>query len=357
MAMSAKLSAATVRIDICWSPEAVAGAALAAVDVLRSVNLLAAMRAPRSPAPLVWRWCCTDSGRAPRWLPRDSGFRGRADMVLVPGWHAQSGPHLDQLVQQSQAALTRVIQVHAHGGLVAGLYNAAALLGAAGLLQQRTAVVPWAFVASVLRHGDGVQLLSDRAWTVDQRVWTCASPVLATEVVLDMLRQTPVAELAMAAAHVLLHSSDRQTVAASIVDGQHQRILPAGALQRACRWLEAHLAEPYNLSATANAAATSGRTLLRHFASVYGHSPLDHLHDLRVAQARVLLETTYVSVEQVSRMCGYQDTGTFRRIFQRKTGELPASYRERYRLRTSRRRWTGSEPETIAPERPKALVT
>ena len=60
-----------------------------------------------------------------------------------------------------------------------------------------------------------------------------------------------------------------------------------------------------------------------------------------MARARVLLETTYVSVEQVAQMCGYQDAGTFRRIFQRQTKELPAAYRERYRLRTSRKRWAG----------------
>jgi transcriptional regulator GlxA family with amidase domain len=54
-----------------------------------------------------------------------------------------------------------------------------------------------------------------------------------------------------------------------------------------------------------------------------------------------LLETTYVSVEQIAQMCGYQDAGTFRRIFQRLANELPAAYRERYRLRTSRKNWLG----------------
>jgi len=62
-----------------------------------------------------------------------------------------------------------------------------------------------------------------------------------------------------------------------------------------------------------------------------------------VARARVLLETTYASVEQVARMCGYQDLGTFRRIFVRAAGELPAAYREHYRLRTSRKRWRGND--------------
>lgn len=69
---------------------------------------------------------------------------------------------------------------------------------------------------------------------------------------------------------------------------------------------------------------------------------MDYLHGLRVARARILLETTYSSVEQVAHMCGYQDLGTFRRIFVAATGELPATYREHNRLRTSRKRWRGT---------------
>lgn len=102
------------------------------------------------------------------------------------------------------------------------------------------------------------------------------------------------------------------------------------------------MTEPYSLADTARAAATSPRSLLRHFASAHGQSPLDYLHILRMARARVLLETTYASVEQVAQMCGYQDAESFRRVFQRLTRELPAGYRERYRLRTSRKRWTDS---------------
>ena len=62
-------------------------------------------------------------------------------------------------------------------------------------------------------------------------------------------------------------------------------------------------------------------------------------HQQRMTRAKVLLETTYLSIEQVAQACGYTDTGSFRRVFQKITGGLPALYREQYRLRTSRRRW------------------
>ena len=88
----------SVRVDILWGPDVLAGAALAVADVLRMVNLLASMRDPRRATPIVWRWWCADGARPPQMLPRGTGFRGVADLLVVPGWHAQSVPHLNQLV-------------------------------------------------------------------------------------------------------------------------------------------------------------------------------------------------------------------------------------------------------------------
>lgn len=328
-----------LRVDILWGPDVLAGVALAVVDVLRSVNVLAALRSP-SASPVAWRWWCADGTRAPSALPRSAGFRGTAQLLVVPGWHAQSGPHLDKLLHEAASSKVRVANVYANGGLVAGLHNGAAFLGDCGLLAGRTAAVPWPFAATVMRHAEGVQLLGDKAWTHDSRIWTCVSPTLASEVTLDMLRHTAVAELALAVSQVVLHSADHQHGAVRIAQAQQQRVTPAGALQRARRWLEDHVTQPYSLEDTARAAATSPRTLLRWFANVYRQSPLDYLHGLRVSQACVLLQTTYASVEQVAHSCGYQDVGTFRRIFMRQTGSLPADYRERFRLRTSRKRWS-----------------
>lgn len=339
MTFAPKYPSTLLRVDVLWGPDVLAGVALAVVDVLRSVNVLAAMHTPRA-APVAWRWWCADGTRAPRALPRSAGFRGAANFLVVPGWHAQSGPHLDKLLQDAASAKARIAQVYASGGLVAGLHNGAALLGDCGLLAGRKASVPWPFVGAVLRHAAGVHLLGDAAWTHDRRIWTCDSPTLASEVTLDMLHHTAVAELALAVSQVVLHSADHQHAAVRIAQTQQQRVTPAGALQRARHWLETHIAEAYSLEDTARAAATSPRTLLRWFSNVYQQSPLDYLHGLRVSQASVLLQTTYASVDQIAHSCGYQDIGTFRRIFFRQTGVLPADYRARFRLRTSRKRWS-----------------
>ena len=55
--------------------------------------------------------------------------------------------------------------------------------------------------------------------------------------------------------------------------------------------------------------------------------------------AQALLQTTYLTVENVAQQCGYSDTGSFRKVFVRLCGVTPGVYRARFRLRTTRKQW------------------
>ena len=77
----------------------------------------------------------------------------------------------------------------------------------------------------------------------------------------------------------------------------------------------------------------SERSLLRHFRSHYGASPIAHIQRLRVERAKALLETTHLSFEEIVERCGYTDASSFRKLFKRATTLTPADYRHRFALR------------------------
>jgi transcriptional regulator GlxA family with amidase domain len=333
----------------CWEflvcDEGLLGPGAAIADLLGALNLLAATRGVKSPL-ITWQWTLPSGraargcqGQAPR-VPRAPRV-GRPDVLVVPGWQARNGPHLNRLVERDAMACDRLRAVHAAGGHVIAFYNGVALVGEAGLLAGGRAVVPWPFVASVLRHEPTLDLVAGESVVEHRRVWSADSPALATEVALAVLnagRPGDLGDLAESVRSVLLHAPERQRLVRALEAEARQRVGP-GSLERARRWLEEHLHEPYSLSATAHAAAVSERSLLRHFQARYGVTPLQMLHGLRVMRARMLLESSYLSTEAIAEKCGWRDSAMFREVFRRFTGTTPAAYRARFSLRAPRQEW------------------
>jgi len=358
--------------EIVWEAGSLGGVAQTVVDVLRMINRIASIKAPTVDPPVRWRWVRSDgtplgtpaqaqlprqerSGAVAGRLPR--AYRSPADVLVLPGWMARDGAEIDQWVGKCQALLPRMQHTLAHGGRLVGVFTGVALLAAAGCLHERRFAAPWPYFVSLMHHasaGSGgaagsIDWSDAHDWTSDRGVWTCASPVAITEALLDLIGGTALSDLASAARDVLVPAPLRQAVAVAHARSEgarldHQRV-PSGIVERARRWLVQNLSEPYDVAALAQAAATSPRTLARHFAATHGMSPHQYLERLRVERACLLLQTTYIPVEEVGRSSGLSSPSTFRRIFLKHMGDLPAEYRRRYRLRTQRPRWgTASGP-------------
>ena len=103
--------------------------------------------------------------------------------------------------------------------------------------------------------------------------------------------------------------------------------------EKAEHFLNHELHREISVSELAEHCGTSERSLLRHFRSHLGVSPLAHMQHLRVERAKALLETTHLSFDEIVERCGYSDSASFRKLFKRATAITPGDYRERYRLR------------------------
>jgi transcriptional regulator GlxA family with amidase domain len=96
-------------------------------------------------------------------------------------------------------------------------------------------------------------------------------------------------------------------------------------------WLGRHFRE---LHAVAGAVATSGlpeRSLKRRFRAATGTTPISCLQNLRIEEAKRLLETETTSFEDIAREVGYDNPAFFRRVFRSRTGLTPGQYRRMFR--------------------------
>lgn len=68
--------------------------------------------------------------------------------------------------------------------------------------------------------------------------------------------------------------------------------------------------------------------LRREFSKVYGISPVVFLRDVRVNNSKNMLESGYLSVEEIAEHCGFSSASYFIQVFHKTVGETPARYRE-----------------------------
>jgi transcriptional regulator GlxA family with amidase domain len=102
------------------------------------------------------------------------------------------------------------------------------------------------------------------------------------------------------------------------------------AILRVQLWLQTRPSESINIDRMADKANLGERTFLRRFQKTTGLTPTEYMQHLKVQKARELLEFTTLSMKEISWKVGYEDTGAFRKTFQKLIGLSPADYRCRF---------------------------
>jgi len=86
--------------------------------------------------------------------------------------------------------------------------------------------------------------------------------------------------------------------------------------------------EPSDLSALGQAACLSVPQLVRQFKAVWHKTPHQYLTGVRLAHAARLLKHSFLSVQEITCSCGFEDASAFCRIFKSQYGVSPIHFRK-----------------------------
>jgi transcriptional regulator GlxA family with amidase domain len=102
----------------------------------------------------------------------------------------------------------------------------------------------------------------------------------------------------------------------------------ADSLVRQCENLLAQcFLEPGAVGKVVEQLSVPERTLKRRFKAATGTSLMDYVQNLRIEEAKRLLESTEMPVDEISASAGYENSSFFRRLFRRRCGLNPGQYR------------------------------
>jgi transcriptional regulator GlxA family with amidase domain len=279
-----------------------------------------------APAPYSFEVC----GPAPGLVPTTTGYslhvsRGlealaEADTVVVPGYVPNDRP---------SAEVCEALQAAASGGarLMSVCTGAFALAGA-GLLDGRSAATHWAAALELAETYPEVDVDPDVLFVDTGQILTSAGLAAGIDLCLHVVRQDHGATVAAGLARAMVVAPYRDGGQAQFLT----RPLPAAGdgLADTCEWMVAHLGDPLSVEDMARHAGWARRTFARRFLAETGTTPLRWLAAQRLDEARRLLETTDLSIEQIAELSGLGTGANLRLHFSRGLGVTPTAYRRTY---------------------------
>jgi transcriptional regulator GlxA family with amidase domain len=250
-----------------------------------------------------------------------------ADTVIIPGIHGDL--MTDGVPQPSEVEFAALRRIPAAARLVS-ICTGAFALALVGKLDGRPATTHWAYADRFKTLFPQVRLDPDVLFVDDGDVLTSAGVGAGVDLCLHIVRRDFGSEVANRAA--------RRSVMPPWRDGGQAQFIvrtmpaPAQSSTAAARdWAAARLDEPVDLAAMARQARMSVRTFTRRFRDETGLSPAQWLLRQRVEHARVLLETTDLSVDEVARRSGFGTAVSLRQHLRAAVGVAPLAYRRTFR--------------------------
>jgi transcriptional regulator GlxA family with amidase domain len=254
--------------------------------------------------------------------------RQRADTStwIIPGLGlANAGAVAAGLASEDAQRATQAVAAHVlQGGHVAASCSAVFLLQAAGVLAGRRVTTSWWMAAELRRLEPRCTVDADRMVCADGPVSTAGAAFAQTDLMLHLLRTQFSAGLADAVGRILL------------IDGRQAQapfVLPAmlsngnELVARLMARIESALPQPPSVETLAGEFAMSQRTLSRRVREATGRSTLALVQSVRLNRARMLIESSRMSIEQVAAQVGYEDATALRRLMRKAAGANPSRYR------------------------------
>ncbi len=316
-----------MHITLLFADQCSAASATTALELLTAANLF-------SGAPVFDVVTASLDGRPVNTLRGQTlqaeavlGDIASTDLVLIPGFLFT----LREALPGFRRYADWLRRQHAQGAVLATMCTATFLLAEAGLLDGARATTHWAFADLFRKRYPDVRMDERETLCEDNRFITSGGASAAMDLLLHLIRRYGSLELAQKCSRYLLIDNARSEQSVYVMWSMPKSHGDAGIL-RVQNWLEEHYQQALAMEEVATRFGFGARNFARRFKEATGYTPLAYLQTLRLEKAKHLLESTRMSLDAITFKVGYEDSNSFRRLFQQRWDCCP-----RYTGRSSSR--------------------
>ncbi len=225
-------------------------------------------------------------------------------------------------------------RMHAGGADLCTACAGALLLAETGLLDGMDTTTHWAFAPTFQQNFPNIRLRIDELLIVAGHRGEFVMSGAASswqDLVLYLIARHASPTAAKAIGKFLLYRCDSRS------QSPFMAFSPPmdhgdGAIRGIQDWLQEAACREISVEDMAERCELPRASFNRRFKRATGYSPVQYLQNLRVEEAKHLLESSDESVDEISWLVGYEESAAFRRVFKRLTRISPGEYRRKFRF-------------------------
>lgn len=245
-------------------------------------------------------------------------------LIIVGGDGANHAMYDEALLSEINALAKNAYRV---GSVCSG----ALVLAATGLLDGRRAVTHWDDCEILAKAFPKVQVEIDPIYVKDDNVWTSAGITAGIDMALAIVAEDLGRQSALKMAQSMVTQMARTGGQSQFSPVLGRQLLDTqGQFEQLHIWISENLDANLGVEALANKMNMSARNFSRVYSKELGMTPAKAVEAIRTESAKELLETTQLSVKEISARCGFNDEERMRRSFMRLMNVSPSDYRQTF---------------------------
>lgn len=252
------------------------------------------------------------------------GDPARFDYIVVVGGLVDEIERLDP----DYVAFLR--QAAERGVKLVGVCTGAFILHRAGLMHGYRCCVSWFHHDDFLAQFEGITPVSDRIFVVDRDRITCSGGASSAHLAAWLVDRHVGRAAATKSLHIMI-IGDALTSEVPQPGLPIELITRDALVKKALNLIQQSMDTPLTVERLAERLGVGRRKLERRFRVALGIAPSAADKSIRIAQARLLLESGDHSITQIANETGFCDVSHLIRVFREQEGITPEAYRLRSR--------------------------
>ena len=223
-------------------------------------------------------------------------------------------------------------RLHRDGALICSVCTGALLIAETGLLNGHAATAHWAYRTMFQRNYPRIAFRTESVLCLEaegDRLVTAGGVSAWHDLAVYLIARYCGYRQAIETAKVFLISghSEGQSPYAVMTRPMASEDGPISDCQA---WIADNYETAKPVERMVERSGLNARTFSRRFKAATGFAPIEYVQALRVEEAKQMLETDTLSIDEVGASVGYDDSASFRRVFKHGVGLSPSAYRKKF---------------------------